>query len=49
MDALNHYGDRLKFIGPDCGLSGWSPQQIAYELLHRTYEVIEQVKKNYSQ
>ena len=39
-DAIKHYDDRLKYIGPDCGLSGWSPPQIAYELLHRTYEVI---------
>ncbi len=43
--ALKHYGERLKFVGPDCGLSGWHPPQVAYELLHRTYEVIDKVKK----
>ena len=46
IDALKRYEDRLKFVGPDCGLSGWYPPQVAYELLHRTYEVIEQVKKS---
>ena len=44
-DALDRYGDRLRFVGPDCGLAGWYPPQVAYELLHRTYEVIEKVKK----
>ncbi len=44
LTALNHYGDRLKFIGPDCGLSGWTPPEVGYELLHRTYEVIQKVK-----
>ena len=45
-DALNRYGDRLKYVGPDCGLSGWFPPQVAYELLHRTYEVINTVKNS---
>jgi len=44
--ALKHYGDRLKFIGPDCGLKGWNPPQVAYELLRRTYQVIKEVKNN---
>ena len=47
LDALKKYGTRLKYVGPDCGLSGWHPPQVAYELLHRTYEVIEDVKKFY--
>jgi len=42
--ALEHYKDRVKFVGPDCGLKGWNPPQVAYELLHRTYEVIKDVK-----
>lgn len=45
--ALEHYGDRLKFVGPDCGLKGWNPPQVAYELLRRTYNVIKEVKQNY--
>ena len=42
--ALKHYEDRVKFIGPDCGLKGWNPPQVAYELLRRTYKVIKEVK-----
>ncbi len=45
LTALNHYKERLKFVGPDCGLSGWSPPEVGYELLHRTYEVIKKIKK----
>ncbi len=45
-DALDLYGDRLKYVGPDCGVSGWAPPQIAYELLYRTGKVIQRVKKN---
>jgi 5-methyltetrahydropteroyltriglutamate--homocysteine methyltransferase len=43
-DAMKHYGDRLKFVGPDCGLKGWHPPAVAYEVLKRTYEVIKEVK-----
>ena len=46
LDALEHYGDRLKFVGPDCGLSGWGPPQVACELLYRTGKVIQRVKEN---
>jgi len=46
LHALKHYGDRLKYVGPDCGLSGWPYPQVAHELLHRTYEVIQEVKKD---
>ncbi|TFF97449.1 MAG: hypothetical protein EU541_08230 [Promethearchaeota archaeon] len=44
--AITHYGDRLKFIGPDCGLSSWTPPKLAFELLKRTNEVITKVKKD---
>lgn len=47
LEAIGHYGERLKFIGPDCGLSGWYIPEVAYELLHRTCEVIEEVKKEF--
>ena len=46
--ALEHYDDRLLFIGPDCGLKGWKPPQVAQELLNRIYSVIKEVKKNYT-
>ncbi len=42
--ALDMYGERLKFIGPDCGLGGWLLPQIAYELLLRTQKVISEAR-----
>ena len=46
IDALEaQYGDRLKYVGPDCALSGWSPPTVAFELLNRVHSVIEEVKK----
>jgi len=45
LTAIELYGDRLKYVGPDCGLGGWELPQIAFELLRRTNGVIEQVKK----
>ncbi len=48
LHAMAHYGDRLKYVGPDCGLSGWPFPQVAHELLHRTYEVIQEVKREQS-
>lgn len=47
LDAMAHYGDRLRDIGPDCGLYGWDEPSVAFELLHRIYEVIENIKKKY--
>jgi len=47
LEALKLYGDRLKYIGPDCSLSGWKIPEVAYNLLERTYEVINEVKKTY--
>ncbi|MFW9773249.1 MAG: hypothetical protein ACFFEO_13925 [Candidatus Thorarchaeota archaeon] len=48
LDAISHYGDRLKFIGPDCGLGGWRFQEVAFELLRRTKKVIENTKREIS-
>jgi len=45
-DALKHYGDRLKYVGPDCGVSGWSPPQVACQLRVRTGKIIQRVKKS---
>ncbi|MFX1393721.1 MAG: hypothetical protein ACFFAH_09110, partial [Promethearchaeota archaeon] len=45
LTAMEMYGNRLKFIGPDCGLGGWQIPQIAFELLHRTYAVIQEIKE----
>ena len=45
LTAMEIYGERLKFVGPDCGLGGWLHPQIAYELLLRTQKVISEVRK----
>ena len=45
LTALDMYGERLRFVGPDCGLGGWLQPQIAYELLLRTQKVISEVRK----
>jgi 5-methyltetrahydropteroyltriglutamate--homocysteine methyltransferase len=48
LEALELYGDRLKYVGPDCGFSGWSLPTAAYELLRRTSEVVQEVKSSKS-
>ncbi len=45
LEAIKLYDDRLKYVGPDCSLQGWQIPEVAYELLLRTHEVIEEVKK----
>jgi len=40
------YGDRLRFVGPDCGLGGWRIPEVAFLLLSRTSEVIKEVKNS---
>jgi 5-methyltetrahydropteroyltriglutamate--homocysteine methyltransferase len=45
LTAMEMYGERLKFVGPDCGLGGWLHPQIAYQLLLRTQKVISEVRK----
>ncbi|TXT57219.1 MAG: hypothetical protein BAJALOKI2v1_510007 [Promethearchaeota archaeon] len=43
--ALNHYKERLKYIGPDCGLASWKSPDVASELLRRTSKVINSIKR----
>ncbi|MHA1734130.1 MAG: hypothetical protein ACTSU5_19480 [Promethearchaeota archaeon] len=38
--ALDIYGERLKYVGPDCGLSSWGPPTVAAELLSRVVRVV---------
>ena len=45
-EAVAHYGDRLKYVGPDCGLIGWTPQNIAFKLLERTVSAIKEIQNN---
>ena len=48
LKALELYDERLKYVGPDCSLQGWRIPKVAYELLRRTYEVIDEVKKSFN-
>jgi 5-methyltetrahydropteroyltriglutamate--homocysteine methyltransferase len=43
-EAISLYGDRLKYVGPDCGLKSWNSQRVAFEVLHRTVEAIKSVR-----
>ncbi len=39
--ALEAFGDRLAFAGPDCGLGSWPSQEVAQLLLSRTAEAVK--------
>ena len=39
--GIDHYGlDNISYVGPDCGLSSWSPPQLASTLLGRVVKVV---------
>ncbi len=40
-NALKIFGDRLAFVGPDCGLGSWPSQDVAQLLLRRTVEAVK--------
>lgn len=44
--AYKQYGDRLKYVGPDCGLNAWGPEDLANELLSRTSQVVKKVRND---
>ena len=40
--AIDHYGrENLAFVGPDCGLSSWTPPELAQLLLKRVVSVVQ--------
>jgi 5-methyltetrahydropteroyltriglutamate--homocysteine methyltransferase len=39
--AKEKFGDRLAFVGPDCGLGSWPSQEAALLLLKRTVEAVK--------
>ena len=43
-EALDRYGDRLKYVGPDCGLKSWNYQFVAEKLLSRTVTAIKELR-----
>ena len=44
-EAISLYGDRLKYVGPDCGLKSWNSQRVAFEVLNRTVKAIKAVRQ----
>lgn len=45
-EAIERYGDRLKYVGPDCGLKSWGSQDVAYNHLKRTVEAVKEIRDN---
>jgi len=43
--SLKIFGDRIKYAGPDCGLSAWPSQDSAELLLRNVAEVVEEFNK----
>ncbi|MHA1727153.1 MAG: hypothetical protein ACTSWY_00290 [Promethearchaeota archaeon] len=43
-EAIKRYGDRLKYVGPDCGLKSWGNQIVAKSLLIRTVNTIKKLR-----
>src|SRR5665648_754182 len=42
LHVYNRFGDRIKYVGPDCGLGAWPNQEIACILLKNTAKGIEE-------
>lgn len=43
-EAVKHYGDRLRYVGPDCGLIGWQSHKVVLELLKRTVNAVKDLR-----
>ena len=41
--ASERFGDRLKYVGPDCGLGSWPSQEVAQLLLSRVVSAVKKV------
>ena len=44
-EALKLYGDRFKYVGPDCGVIGWQNHEVVSELFRRTVEAVKEIRK----
>ncbi|HUI39762.1 MAG TPA: methionine synthase [Methanothrix sp.] len=43
--AHSDFGDRLRAVGPDCGLGSWPSQSMAYKLLRNCAEAVRAFRK----
>ncbi len=41
QNAKQMFGERLKIVGPDCGLGGWPSQESAFALLENTVKAVK--------
>jgi 5-methyltetrahydropteroyltriglutamate--homocysteine methyltransferase len=41
--AYSMFGDRIKYVGPDCGLGSWPSQEIAFQLLQNVTAGVKSV------
>ena len=41
------FGERIKYIGPDCGLGSWPTQDLAWQLLRNTTAGIDKFRKEH--
>ncbi|MBD3254968.1 MAG: hypothetical protein GF383_07730 [Candidatus Lokiarchaeota archaeon] len=43
-EAKELYSDRLKYVGPDCGVIGWQNHNVVSELFRRTVEAVKEMR-----
>lgn len=43
-EAVKLYGDRFKYVGPDCGVIGWHSHQVVSALYRRTVQAIKELR-----
>jgi 5-methyltetrahydropteroyltriglutamate--homocysteine methyltransferase len=43
-EAIKYYGDRLRYVGPDCGLIGWQSHKVVSALLSRTVSAVKELR-----
>lgn len=44
-EAINRYGERLRYVGPDCGLKSWNYQDLAFTLVKKTVQAVNEIRK----
>lgn len=45
VHAYEMFGDRIKYVGPDCGLGSWPSQEIAQQLLNNVSKSIQKFRQ----
>ncbi|MHA1871792.1 MAG: hypothetical protein ACTSU2_09535 [Promethearchaeota archaeon] len=45
-EAVERYDDRLKYVGPDCGLRSWDYQKVAAKVLENTVKAVKKYQND---